>query len=72
MISNNRDKEPTVVKAEEDTGIEKGKETRDNGTQVISMPEINSTIPVDASARFLKKFLSFAGPGFLIAKQTSA
>jgi manganese transport protein len=67
MISNNRDKEPTVVKAEEDTGIEKGKETRDNGTQVISMPEINSTIPVDASARFLKKFLSFAGPGFLIA-----
>lgn len=42
----------------------------DKGTQVIdqvSMPEINSTIPVDASANFWRKLFAFAGPGFLIA-----
>jgi manganese transport protein len=59
--------EVSVIKAEED--LEKGNEgiIRDTDGQVISMPEINSTIPVDASARFLKKLFSFAGPGFLIA-----
>ncbi|HLN22032.1 MAG TPA: Nramp family divalent metal transporter [Bacteroidales bacterium] len=33
----------------------------------ISMPEVNSTIPVDLSANFWRKLFSFAGPGFLIA-----
>ena len=37
------------------------------GTGSVSMPEINSTIPVDASAGFWRKLFVFAGPGFLIA-----
>lgn len=67
MIRNNGEKEASGIKTED--VIEEGNknEVRDTDGQVVSMPEINSTIPVDVSARFLKKFLSFAGPGFLIA-----
>jgi manganese transport protein len=32
-----------------------------------SLPEIHSSLPVPASATFLRKLLAFAGPGFLIA-----
>jgi manganese transport protein len=32
-----------------------------------SMPEVNSTIPVDSSANFWRKLFAFSGPGFLIA-----
>lgn len=45
-------------------------EKEDDGKKVIdrvSMPEINSTIPVDSSANFWRKLFAFAGPGFLIA-----
>lgn len=33
----------------------------------LSLPEVNSTIAVDASAGFWKKLFTFMGPGFLIA-----
>jgi manganese transport protein len=33
----------------------------------LSMPEINASIPIDASAKFWRKLLAFSGPGFLIA-----
>jgi manganese transport protein len=33
----------------------------------VSLPEVNATIPVDASAGFWKKLFAFMGPGFLIA-----
>lgn len=33
----------------------------------VSLPEVNSTIPVDLSANFWRKLFAFAGPGFLIA-----
>lgn len=33
----------------------------------LSMPGVNSTIPVDMTAGFWRKFFAFAGPGFLIA-----
>jgi manganese transport protein len=33
----------------------------------VSLPESNSTIPVDASANFWRKLFAFAGPGFLVA-----
>ncbi len=33
----------------------------------LSMPEVNSTVPVDSSANFWRKLFAFSGPGFLIA-----
>ncbi len=33
----------------------------------LSMPEVNASIPVDASANFWRKLFAFSGPGFLIA-----
>jgi hypothetical protein len=54
MISNKGEREATATRSNDDSGIEDVNETRDDGAQVISMPEINSTIPVDVSARFLK------------------
>lgn len=33
----------------------------------LSLPEVNSTVAVDASAGFWKKLFAFMGPGFLIA-----
>src|SRR6266581_6814840 len=32
-----------------------------------SLPEVFSSLPVPSSATFLRKFLAFAGPGFLVA-----
>ena len=32
-----------------------------------SLPEINSSLPIPHSAKFLRKLLAFAGPGFLVA-----
>ncbi|HEX2969699.1 MAG TPA: Nramp family divalent metal transporter [Bacteroidales bacterium] len=40
---------------------------RPAATESVSMPEINSTIPVGSSANFWRKIFAFAGPGFLIA-----
>jgi manganese transport protein len=33
----------------------------------LSLPEVHSSLPVPASAGFLRKLLAFAGPGFLVA-----
>jgi len=33
----------------------------------LSMPEVNASIAVDASAGFWRKLLAFSGPGFLVA-----
>lgn len=52
-----------IVEKEINVKDEDGKQVIDR----VSMPEINSTIPVDASANFWRKLFAFAGPGFLIA-----
>src|SRR5438552_5243099 len=46
-------------------------ETREQGWRRAkirpSLPEVFSSLPVPASATFLRKLLAFAGPGFLVA-----
>ncbi|HEX2976291.1 MAG TPA: hypothetical protein VHO68_10150 [Bacteroidales bacterium] len=43
------------------------KEEDVNVIETASLPEVNSTIPVDLSANFWRKLFVFTGPGFLIA-----
>ncbi|TAL70580.1 MAG: divalent metal cation transporter [Bacteroidetes bacterium] len=35
--------------------------------QTLSLPEVNATIHVNPSAKFLRKLFAFSGPGFLVA-----
>jgi manganese transport protein len=55
----------------EETSISTNPNEGDDGwkskASSLSMPEVNASVPVDASANFWRKLFAFSGPGFLIA-----
>lgn len=56
--------DPKAGEVTEESEVERG--WRSKATS-LSLPEVNASIPVDASANFWRKLFAFSGPGLLIA-----
>jgi len=60
-----------LIESDDEAAITPEADTSDNGWRskatTLSMPEVNSSIAVNESANFWRKFFAFSGPGFLIA-----
>jgi manganese transport protein len=66
----NKDKDSGVIRKPDDVATNDDHNI-DNGWRnkatSLSMPEVNASVAVDASANFWRKLFAFSGPGFLIA-----